>query len=264
MGGKTLAAKKRKPARGKGKNKALRGRMPTKRSINLILVDENKISLPKAVLGVLLIVALAAAFSKYMVADRLIAMSEAAARVSTAKSELTRAEATLKTFGDVEDDYAHYTYSDMTAQELNLVDRISVLKLVRTMLPGGETTLSPEEFVARVKALSRERSQPPEDGELPMDSAEFWRRFWLLVKRIVPTGYQVRSWSASGNLLNLEMSATSLERLNKLARELERESIVDTCAITTANKRSRNENSNVVQAQLQVYLQQPREEAEAE
>ena len=61
-----MAAKKTKPAQGKGKGKSLlKGKMPTKRSIHLVLVDENKINPLTAILGVLLVLVLAAAFSGY-------------------------------------------------------------------------------------------------------------------------------------------------------------------------------------------------------
>ena len=48
-----MAAKKTKPNQGKGKS-VLKGRMPTKRTINLVLVDENKINPLMAILGILL------------------------------------------------------------------------------------------------------------------------------------------------------------------------------------------------------------------
>ena len=243
-----MAAEKRKPPRGKGGKKLVRGKMPVKRSINLVLVDENKISLPKAVLGIVVIVLLAGLFAKFMVVDRLMEMSRAESRAKQAKDELVQAETQLARFGDIENDYAHYTVADMTADELALVDRTSVLKLVRTMLPSGETTLSPEEFFSRLAAMVRAILDHTEDAPTKE------------VKRVIPTGYTVKSWSTKDNLLTLEMSASSLERLNRLARDLEKADIVDSCAITTAQKkdiRKRTDAPGAVQARLLVYLQQP-------
>ena len=54
----------------------MKGKLPTKRSINLVLVDENKINPLTAILGVLLIVVLAGAFSKFLVIDRLNAYAQ--------------------------------------------------------------------------------------------------------------------------------------------------------------------------------------------
>ena len=51
-------AAKGKPAGGKVLKKGIGARMPVKRSINLVLVDENKINPLEAVLGIILIVAL--------------------------------------------------------------------------------------------------------------------------------------------------------------------------------------------------------------
>ena len=252
-----MAAEKRKPPRGKGGKKLVRGKMPVKRLINLVLVDENKISLPKAVLGIVVIVLLAGLFAKFMVVDRLMEMSRAESRAKQAKDELVQAETQLARFGDIENDYAHYTVADMTADELALVDRTSVLKLVRTMLPSGETTLSPEEFFSRLAAMVRAILDHAEDAPT---KEEFGRQFWELVKRVIPTGYTVKSWSTKDNLLTLEMSASSLERLNRLARDLEKADIVDSCAITTAQKkdiRKRTDAPGAVQARLLVYLQQP-------
>ena len=258
-----MAAKKRRPPRDKGAKKALRGKLPVKRSINLVLVDENKISLPKAILGVVLIVLLAGLFGKYMVVDRLMEMSQSASRAAQARADLARAETMLKSFGEIEGDYAHYTYDGMTAAELGLVDRIRVLKLMRTMLPSGETTLDIAEFVPRMRALIQSQIR---DDENALDPEDFNREFWNLIKRIVPLGYSVQSWSVTENLLSIEVQAVSLERLNRLARELEQQPIVDSCAITTANKRGKKETSNIVAARLLVYLRQPpetEEEAEA-
>ena len=56
-----MAAKKTKPVQAKGKG-VLKGKMPTKRSINLVLVDENKINPLTAILGILLILVLAVVF----------------------------------------------------------------------------------------------------------------------------------------------------------------------------------------------------------
>lgn len=259
-----MAAEIRKPPKGKGAKKPIRGKLPVKRSINLILVDENKISIPKMILGIILIAALAVLFAKYMVLDRLQAMYVAESRTEQAKAELANAEALLATFGDVEADYAHYTYADMTAAETGLVDRISVLRLVRTMLPAGETTLSPEEFKSRLTAMITTQAEGGEDAQ---EFEEFLQDVWDLFKRIIPTGYTVQSWSVSENLLTVEVSGTSLERLNKLARELEQRSIVDTCAITNANKRKKTnvEDGETVRARLLVYLRQAtEEEAEAQ
>lgn len=255
-----MAAKKKQPAR-KSVKKGIRSRMPTKRSINLILIDENKVSLPKAILGIIVIVALAAVFSKFMVIDRLQEMSEASGRVAGIKGDIAAAESQLSQYGDVESVYAHYTLADMTPQELGMVDRVRVLELVGTILPAGETALNPREFEARVVDLIRETHR---GSESVPDREAFSRELRELMLRVVPTGYTVNSWNVGNNLLTVSIKGTSLERLNRLARQLERESIVNTCAITTASKSEQKADSEVVQGQFVVYLQQPVDEPEGE
>lgn len=251
-----MAAGKRKPPKSNGSKKGIRGRLPTKRSINLILVDENKISVPKAILGIVVIVALAAVFGKYMVLDRLNAMSDASSKVNRIRNRVADVETLLQSYGDVEDTYAHYTYAGMTSAEQSMVDRVSVLELVGTILPAGETSLDPAEFQSRLVELIRAYSA--REGSVP-DLAAFAAQLYDLIRRIVPMGYSVKSWNVSGNLLNVEIQGTSLERLNRLARQLEREGIVNNCAITTARKSGQAVTDEAVQARFIIYLQQTAE-----
>ncbi len=104
--------------------------MPVKRSINLMLIDEKKIKPTRAFPGILLIIALAVLFSKYLVMDRLVAMSRASGSVSDIRASLAEASNALKQYEGIEDTYAHMTNKDMTNEELNRVDRVKVLELV--------------------------------------------------------------------------------------------------------------------------------------
>lgn len=133
--------------KGAGKDKrpssrALRGRMPVKRSINLMLVDENRISPAKAIPAIILIIALAAVFSKFLVVDRLVSMNSSSSRVTSLRNSLEQATAALDKYEGVEDDYAHLTYAGMTQEELDRVDRVKILELVSTILPEGDAVKS--------------------------------------------------------------------------------------------------------------------------
>lgn len=247
-----MAAEKRKPPKNQRAEKGIRSKWPTKRSINLILIDENKISPIKAALGIIVIVALAAVFSKFMVVDRLNEMFTAQTKAEAARRRVMEAEAMLENYDEIQNNYAHYTYDDMTASEMNLVNRVSILELVGTILPAGETNLVPEEFEKRVVELIRARC----DGEESVaDMPVFLTQLYELFRRVVPTGYIVNSWSASDNILSVSIRGTSLERLNRLARKMELEDIVNSVAITTANKRDTRITDDAVQAQFIVYLQ---------
>lgn len=186
--------------------KGIRGRIPTKRSINLVLVTEKKINIPKALFGILAIVALAGLFSKFLVIDRLTAMSQASSEAAQKKAEAAQYYEILKSYEGIEDTYAHYTYDGMTQEELNLVDRARILSLVGKIFEEEKITTT---------------------------------------------------WSVTGNVLNLEMGADSLQKLNRMAKRLENSPIVESCTITTANKVERKESDKKVWAKYLIYLQQP-------
>lgn len=149
-GSKTKDAKKEKAApkekavkksKGSPKDKkapkGMRGKMPTKRSINLIVVDESKIELKKAIPLIIIIVVLAVLFSKFLVIDRINEVNQATARVSQLRSDLDTMNAAIQTFGELQEKYAHYTYSGMTAEEMERVDRVSVMELAETIFASG-------------------------------------------------------------------------------------------------------------------------------
>ena len=257
-----MAAKKTKPAQGKGKGKSLlKGKMPTKRSINLVLVDENKINPLTAILGVLLVLVLAAAFSKFLVIDRLSAMSQAQGQVSRLQGDLDSAVSALENIGDVGDTYAHYTLEGMTAAELNLVDRTLVLALVDSILPVVEPGPTEEEIAAILQSMFR--PAPTTDNDA-LDTARQRARLDLLEQLVPVPEYTVSRWSLTDNLLTVEVNGQTLERLNELRRQIERSPIVDNCAIVTANRDVRRENQEGVWARFIVYLQRPEGEITAE
>ena len=207
---------------GKGKNKHKKGvfqkSMPVKKTINLVLVNENKVSIPKAFLGILLIILLAGTFSKFLVVDRLAAMSAAAGAAAERKNTLEKIQNSLKDFEGIQDTYAHYTYADMTQEEMSLVDRDRVLGMIKAVVPRNNTT----------------------------------------------------GWSLTGNILTIDLKAKSLKKLNSLAKKIEKQSIVDSCTITTANKTEDKKKTNnqetdtetEVKGRLLIYLKQPSEEEE--
>ncbi|MBQ9039720.1 MAG: hypothetical protein IJ119_09595 [Clostridia bacterium] len=246
-----MAAKKIKPAKGKG---VLKGKLPTKRSINLVLVDENKINPLTAILGILLIVLLAGVFSKFLVIDRLDAMSQAQGRVTQLQNDLDSAMDALDNIGDIGETYAHYTLEGMTAAELNQVDRVLVLALVDSILPVVEEGPSEEEIAGILKSMFRDA---PATGNDALDTARQRARLDLLEQLVPVPEYIVNRWSLTDNLLTLEVNGQTLERLNELRRQIEKSPIVDSCAIMTANKDARRNAQEGVWARFIVYLQRP-------
>ena len=250
-----MAAKKNKPVKANAKGK-LRGKMPTKRSINLVLVNENKINPLFAFVGIVLIVALAAAFSKFLVIDRLAAMDRAQGKAKRIQSELDSTLDALENIGDVSDTYAHYTLEGMTAAELGLVDRLAVLALVDHILPEIETGPSDEERAAIIANLFR---PSPFTGNETLDSNRNKARNKILDQLIPVPEYIINKWNLTDNLLTLEINGQTLERLNLLGQQIERSPIVNTCTIVTANKDEKREIQDMVAARFIVYLQQPPE-----
>lgn len=253
-----MAAKKIKPAKGKG---VLKGKLPTKRSINLVLVDENKINPLTAILGILLIVVLAGVFSKFLVIDRLDAMAQAQGRVTRLQGDLDSAMDALDNIGDIGETYAHYTLEGMTAAELNQVDRVLVLALVDSILPVVEEGPSEEEIAGILKSMFRDAPATENDA---LSTARQRARLDLLEQLVPVPEYIVNRWSLTDNLLTLEVNGQTLERLNELRRQIEKSPIVDSCAIMTANKDARRNAQEGVWARFIVYLQRPDGELTAE
>lgn len=116
-----------------------RRQMPTKRTINLAVVGEKKMRFGLAIPAIILILLAAAAFSKFLVIDRLAEVTAAQQQVADLRNRLDRGYAELADYDDLAELYAHYTYSGFTNEELNRTDRADVLKLIRNMiLPYAE------------------------------------------------------------------------------------------------------------------------------
>lgn len=145
----TEKKKKSAPARGKRR----RGRMPTKTEINLAVVGEKHINGLIALPAILLIVVAAALFSKFLVIDRMLEVQAAQREVARLQAQLDAGYEELSDYGELADLYAHYTFSGMTKEEQERIDRVELLSLMdRVVLPrvgvdsltvsGNEMTLS--------------------------------------------------------------------------------------------------------------------------
>ena len=118
------------------------GKLPVKRSINLAAAGVKKMNIAGAVIGIVLIVAAATAFGKFAVADRLIAMNKAEHRVTTLKTRLDDTYKEIASYQNVESDYAHYTFSGMTQEELSRAERSDVIRMLEKELVSERETSS--------------------------------------------------------------------------------------------------------------------------
>jgi hypothetical protein len=139
-GGLTLTRKSSGSGSSKKKTGGKHGKLPEKRSINLIIEDSSKIHAKTAIPLIIIIVVLAVLFSKFLVIDRLVAMSNAAGKVAQLQTDLQSAYDAAASFGELEDKYAHYTWSGMNDEEKARVDRVRVMKVVEEILTTGDTS----------------------------------------------------------------------------------------------------------------------------
>jgi len=126
------AETKAKPS-AKAKKKQ-RGRMPTKRDINLAVVGEKKIKIGIAFPAILLILVGAVLFSKFLVIDRLAEVSAAEREVARLQDELDRGYEELADYAELADLYAHYTYSGMTDEEMARVSRVDAMSVIERVV----------------------------------------------------------------------------------------------------------------------------------
>ena len=115
---------------------------PVKRSINLAAAGEKKTNMTLAIPLIILIIVAAAAFSKFMVADRIAEASAASARVTELQQQLEDTYAQINEMNEtVTEEYAHYSYSGMTEEELSAADREEVVELIdRYVMPYASVT----------------------------------------------------------------------------------------------------------------------------
>ena len=108
--------------------------MPSKQNINLAGVKESKVKLYVLIPVIILILVAAALSSKFAVIDRYQAVSAAQGRVLLLRAELASEKAKLSGFSELQETYAHYTYSGMTDEELNRVDRSDAIYLIQNVV----------------------------------------------------------------------------------------------------------------------------------
>ena len=113
----------------KGRGKS--GKMPAKQTINMAVVG-YKPHKPYIIIPVILVIlAVLAAACKFGILDRLDEVNKAEAEVAQRQTMLNLSKAKLASYDDVIEKYAHYTYSGMTEEELNRVDRSKIISLLQ-------------------------------------------------------------------------------------------------------------------------------------
>ncbi len=103
---------------------------PTKDKINFAEIDITPMKIEVMAPAIVVIIIVACLLSKFLVVDRLIAYNKQAAEVASMESELQAAYDKIDSYSDMEEKYAHYTYSGMTPDEMALQDRVAVVELI--------------------------------------------------------------------------------------------------------------------------------------
>ena len=117
-----------------GSRKFSLAQMPTKTSINLAAVGQKKVNYKIAIPAFILLVAAVVLFSKFLVIDRLAEVAAAQNKVNELQSRLDVGYNELAGVEDLNDKYAHYTYSGFTEEELTRTSRVEVLRLIRRVV----------------------------------------------------------------------------------------------------------------------------------
>ncbi len=119
------------------KRQQVRGHLPDKRTINLAAVNVKRINWRVAVPSILLVLLAIAAVAKFAVLDRINDISVARREVLDLQERLDKSYAALESYDEINEVYAHYTYSGMTDEECGRADRIAMMEMIRRVsLPG--------------------------------------------------------------------------------------------------------------------------------
>jgi len=123
-------------ARNATSKKSGRGSLPTRKSINFASVGEKKVRYGILIPVIILAVLAVAAFAKFAVIDRLNALETERAELARIEREIAEGYAKIESYGELTERYAHYTFSDMTAEELTRTDRVAIVDLIsRVVIP---------------------------------------------------------------------------------------------------------------------------------
>ena len=119
-----------------------KGRAPTKTSINLAKADEKKLNLKVAIPVFIGILIAAVLFGKFLVYDRFEKVRKAEAEAAALQRQVDDMYNEIAGYGELAELYAHYTYANMTEEELKRVDRILVIEMLRNKVMDKLTVSS--------------------------------------------------------------------------------------------------------------------------
>lgn len=124
--------KRAKTAKGK------KAKAPEKRTLNLAFKEKSSIDWKKAVLGVLVVLILAAVFGKFAVIDRFDKLSKAEANLTAMQQKLADTRQAYADYDAVQEQYNVYNY---TGYDKTLADRLDIIDILeRKVFPVCDVT----------------------------------------------------------------------------------------------------------------------------
>lgn len=119
-----------------GKRRAV---YPSKTTLNLAMKEKSQFHPKRLVPLLVLLLAAAALFGKFAVADRIAAVYQAQAELSALNAQISDLQRATADFNDVSDQYRRYSVGWMTGEEQAMVDRVELLDLLEEelMSAGG-------------------------------------------------------------------------------------------------------------------------------
>ena len=102
--------------------------------LNLANFDKKQMNPVRFILLLILVIAAVVAFAKFAVIDRFVALERATSEAASLQAQIDENYARIQELQGVSDEYAHYTFSGMTADELGLVSRVEVMDMINRLI----------------------------------------------------------------------------------------------------------------------------------
>ena len=117
-----------------GERGKIRGRLPSKRRVNLALVTQKRSYKGLLPLVLLALIALGGVFVQNAILNRFQALREARERLEAVSTQFDGMEEALLAYDQVREVYPHITWSDMTPEENGWVDPLDAAELMERVV----------------------------------------------------------------------------------------------------------------------------------
>ena len=148
-----MAAKEKKPAQ-----KKLKGKLPSKRTLNLVYKEKDTGRRVFILLAIILFILVIAGFAWFFVRGQLSKVGKSRNEYESRQRELHELEEVKESFEGIEEKYSHYGISYMNADELALQNRLDILGVInkRISLAQGMSSIQLSGNTATVQLMSLE------------------------------------------------------------------------------------------------------------